>query len=91
MIEPDSTAGLEEIWAIAVPAAPDAPRVDLTRLASSDTTRAAPADPMTAWLEARLDPDAQSRGFTLKPAPLTMLRQPVRLTPGDTAPATMEN
>jgi len=91
MIEPGSTAGLEEIWALAVPALPDAPRVDLTRLASSETTRAAPSDPMTAWLEARLDPDATTRGFTLKPAPLTMLRQLVRLTPGDNAPATMEN
>lgn len=91
MIEPGSTAGLEEIWALAVPALPDAPRVDLTRLASTETTRAAPADPMTAWLEARLDPDATTRGFTLKPAPLTMLRQLVRLTPGDNAPATMEN
>jgi metacaspase-1 len=90
-IEPGSTAGLEEIWALAVPAAPDAPRTDLTRLASPDTTRATPADPMTAWLETRLDPDATSRGFTLKPAPLTMLRQVVRLTPGDATPDTMEN
>ncbi|MDP3195902.1 MAG: caspase family protein [Tabrizicola sp.] len=90
-IEPGSSAGLEEIWVLAVPASPDAPRVDLTRLASTDTTRATPPDPMTAWLETRLDPDATSRGFTLKPAPLTMLRQVVRLTPGDTAPATMEN
>ena len=91
MIEPDSTAGLEEIWTLAVPASPDAPRVDLTRLASTDTTRATPPDPMTAWLESRLDPDTQSRGFSLKPAPLTMLRQIIRLTPGDTAPAPMEN
>ena len=29
----------------------------------------------------RLDPEARSRGFTLKPAPLVMLRQMVRLTP----------
>jgi metacaspase-1 len=84
MIEPGSTAGLEEIWTLAVPASPDAPRADLTRLATADTTRAAPADPMTAWLETRLDPDSQSRGFTLKPAPLTMLRQVVRLSAGDT-------
>lgn len=91
MIEPSSTAGLEEIWALAVPALPDSPRVDLTRLASTETTRAIPADPMTAWLETRLDPEATTRGFTLKPAPLTMLRQLVRLTPGAAAPATMEN
>ncbi|MFO1201947.1 MAG: caspase family protein [Tabrizicola sp.] len=92
MIEPGSTAGLEEIWTLAVPATPDAPRVDLTRLVPTDTTRDTGSDPMTDWLASRLDPDAQSRGFTLKPAPLTMLRQLVRLTPGDTPPdPTMEN
>ncbi|HLQ18514.1 MAG TPA: hypothetical protein VK146_05995, partial [Tabrizicola sp.] len=86
MIDPASPPGLEEIWTLAVPATPDAPRTDLTRLVPADTTRATPADPMTAWLASRLDPDATTRGFTLKPAPLTMLRQPVRLTP-----AKMEN
>jgi hypothetical protein len=91
MIEPGSTAGLEEIWTLAVPASPDATRVDLTRLATTDTARAAPADPMTDWLASRLDPDAAARGFTLKPAPLTMLRQIVRLTSGATTPAPMEN
>jgi metacaspase-1 len=91
MIEPGSTAGLEEIWTLAVPASPDTPRVDLTRLALADTTRATPADPMTAWIETRLAPDATSRGFDLKPAPLTMLRQIIRLTPGETSPAPMEN
>jgi hypothetical protein len=96
MIEPGGTAGLEEIWTLAVPASPDSPRVDLTLLADGDTTRAGPASPkpaspMTAWLESRLDPDAASRGFSLKPAPLTMHRLLVRLTPGDTAPAPMEN
>jgi hypothetical protein len=92
-IEPGSTAGLEEIWALAVPVDPDAPRVDLTRLAPLQGTRAyaGASDPMTLWLEARMDPDAQSRGFTRKPAPLTMLRQLVRLTPGATTPAPMEN
>ena len=92
-IEPGSTAGLEEIWALAVPAAPDAPRVDLTRLAPPQGTRAyaGASDPMTLWLEGRMDPDTANRGFTLKPAPLTMLRQILRLTPGDTAPAPMEN
>lgn len=91
MIEPGSTAGREEIWTLAVPVTPDSPRVDLTRLATSDTTRAMPPDPMTVWLESRLDPDATSRGFTLKPAPLTLLRQIIHLTPGETAPAPMEN
>lgn len=91
-IEPGSTAGLEEIWALAVPASPDAPRVDLTRLAPLQGTRAyaGASDPMTLWLEGRLNPDTASRGFTLKPAPLTMLRQILRLTPGAT-PAPMEN
>ena len=46
---------------------------------------------MTAWLETRLEPDATSRGFTLKPAPLTMIRQIIRLSPGAAVPATMEN
>ena len=81
MIEPGSPGGIEEIWTLAVPASPDAPRVDLTRLASTDTTRATPPDPMTAWLETRLDPDTTSRGFSLKPAPLTLIRQIIRLTP----------
>ncbi|MBN8630785.1 MAG: caspase family protein [Rhodobacterales bacterium] len=92
MIEPGSTAGLEEIWALAVPVDPDAPRVDLTRLAPLQGTRAyaGASDPMTLWLEARMEPDAASRGFTLKPAPLTMLRQVLRLTPG-ASPAPMEN
>lgn len=92
-IEPGSTAGLEEIWVLAVPASPDAPRVDLTRLAPLQGTRAyaGASDPMTLWLEARMDPDAQNRGFTLKPAPLTMLRQVLRLTAGQATPAPMEN
>lgn len=85
MIEPDSVAGPEEIWVLAVPADPAAPRVDLTRLASPETSRGA-ADPMTSWLEGRMEPDSQSRGFTLKPAPLAMIRQLVRLVPGADGP-----
>jgi len=77
------------------PADPDAPRVDLTRLASPERTRdmTAGTDPMTDWLDARLDEDdTAQRGFSLKPAPLTMLRQLVRLKPGGFDPATaMEN
>ncbi len=97
MIEPGSPAGLEEIWLLAVPATSDAPRVDLTRLATPQMTRAyaGASDPMTLWLEGRMDPEVQSRGFTLKPAPLTMLRRIIRLTPQltptDQAPAPMEN
>jgi hypothetical protein len=83
MIEPGSTAGLEEIWVLAVPADPDAPRVDLTRLAAPDAMRdLGGADPMTQWLESRLPLDGTtSRGFSLKPAPLTLIRQVVRVTP----------
>ena len=83
-IEAGSTAGLEEIWVLSVPVDPDGPRVDLTRLATPDMTRAyaGASDEMTLWLEGRMDPEAGSRGFTLKPAPLSMIRQLVRLTSG---------
>ncbi len=93
-IEEGSTTGLEEIWVLAVPVDPDAPRVDLTRLATPEMTRAYAdaSDPMSLWLEGRMEPETVSRGFTLKPAPLTMLRQVVRLTSGTESPATaMEN
>jgi hypothetical protein len=89
-----SVAGLEEIWVLAVPVDPDAPRVDLTPLASPDPspdqTRdlAAGSGSMTDWLAARLaDDETALRGFTLKPAPLTLLRQVVRLQPGSEDPA----
>ncbi|MCU0826259.1 MAG: caspase family protein [Tabrizicola sp.] len=87
-IKADSIAGLEEIWVLAVPVDPDAPRVDLTRLATPEMTRAfaGTSSDMALWLEGRMDPDSRSRGFTLKPAPLTLIRQPVRLTPGATTP-----
>lgn len=93
MIEPGSAAGLEEIWVLAVPVDPDAPRVDLTRLATPGTTRdLAGGSDMALWLEDRLDPDSRSRGLTLKPAPLSLIRQMVRLTPGDATPGiAMEN
>jgi metacaspase-1 len=88
MIEPGSMAGLEEIWVLAVPVDPDAPRVDLTRLATPQMTRAYPgaSDPMTLWLEGRMDSHTTTRGFTLKPAPLSMIRQPVRLKPASAGP-----
>lgn len=93
MIEPGSTAGLEEIWVLAVPVDPDAPRVDLTPLATPGTTRdLSEAGGTALWLADRLDPDSRSRGFTLKPAPLTLIRQMVRLTQGGAAPGiAMEN
>lgn len=92
MIEEGSTAGLEEIWVLAVPVDPDAPRVDLTRLATPTMTRAfgGASDPMSLWLESRMEPDAATRGFTLKPAPLSMIRQVVRLNPRVSAPTLTE-
>ena len=83
MIEASSLAGLEEIWVLAVPVDPDAPRVDLTRLTDTETSRAVPGSAMASWLEDRLlDPkETRTRGYSLKPAPLTMLRQVVRLQP----------
>lgn len=83
-IEADSPPGLEEIWVLAVPVDPDAPRVDLTRLATPGVTRAyaGASSDLALWLEGRMDPDSRSRGFSLKPAPLALIRQPVRLTPG---------
>lgn len=88
-VEEGSPPGLEEIWVLAVPVDPDAPRVDLTRLATPGMTRAfaGGSSEMTLWLEGRMDPDSRSRGFSLKPAPLTMLRQVVRLTNGTDSPA----
>ncbi len=62
MIEPGSTPGLEEIWVLAVPVDPDAPRVDLTHLAAPGATRdLAGADALTLWLEDRLEPDNRNR------------------------------
>ncbi len=86
-IAPGSTAGIEEIWVLAVPMGEDSGlRTDLTRLAMTDTMRGGPADEMTAWLETRLaDPEEQTRGFSTKPAALVMIRQRVRLNPGPDA------
>src|SRR5690606_16376085 len=84
-IAPGSAAGLEEIWVLAVPESEGGARVDLTRLASPEMTRAFPgaSDGMTMWLEGRMiDPEETAmRGFSLKPSPLAMIRQVVRLTP----------
>ncbi|AWD22502.1 caspase family protein [Fuscovulum blasticum] len=86
-IEATATAGLEEIWVLAVPMDEDSGRrVDLTRLASPGMTRdfASASDPMALWLEGRMtDPEETAmRGFSTKPAALTMIRQLVRLKPG---------
>lgn len=87
MIHPGSTPGLEEIWVLAVPVDPDAPRVDLTHLAAPGAARdLAGADALTLWLADRLDPDNRNRGISPKPAPLTLIRQMVRLPPGAATP-----
>ena len=84
MIEPESPPGLEEIWVLAVPVDPDAPRVDLTRLATPEMTRAfaGVSSDLALWLEGRMDPESRTRSLSLKPAALTMIRQVVRLKPG---------
>jgi hypothetical protein len=86
-IDPGSLAGLEEIWVLAVPEDPDGPRIDLTRLSTPQMTRAyaGASSDMALWIEGRMiDPaEAASRGFSLKPAPLVMIRQVVRLQRGE--------
>ncbi len=84
----DSVGGTAEIWVLAVPVDKDiGTRVDLTRLASPDRTRdlGDGTDDMALWLDSRMasdDEEEQSRGFSLKPAALTMVRQAVKLKPG---------
>ncbi len=87
-IEPGARAGVEELWVLAVPVDKDSgQRVDLTRLAAPEMSRAyaGASGEMVMWLEDRMSPaedGAANRGFSLKPAELTMLRQIVRLNPG---------
>ena len=82
-INAESTAGLEEIWVLAVPEDKTGARVDLTRLATPETLRGAAIEPMTSWLESRMmaEEDGKNRGFSPKPAPLTMIRQILRILP----------
>ncbi|VDC25232.1 caspase family protein [Pseudogemmobacter humi] len=89
-IDPVHAAGTEEIWVLAVPMADArAPRADLTTLASPGVNRNLPGgaeNPVTLWLDAQITPPdadtADLRGFSLKPADLTMIRRIVRLNPG---------
>ncbi|MBP9184113.1 MAG: caspase family protein [Fuscovulum sp.] len=86
-IDPGSQAGLEEIWVLAVPEEDEGGRIDLTRLSTPQMTRAyaGASSDMALWIEGRMiDPaEAASRGFSLKPAPLVMIRQVVRLQRGE--------
>ena len=89
-IDPVLRPGVEEIWILAVPMG-ETPglRTDLTSLASATTMRGnASEDGIGLWLESQLMPPEEAalmRGFSTKPADLTMIRQIVRLTtPTDT-------
>jgi hypothetical protein len=82
-IDPGQAAGLEELMLLAVPVEPEAERVDLTRLATAGRFRGL-GDPATEWFAARLEAEpGATRGFSLRPAPLNMVRQLIRLAPQD--------
>lgn len=82
-IDPGQAAGLEELMLLAVPVEPEAERVDLTRLATSGRFRGL-GDPATEWFAARLEAEpGTARGFSLRPAPLNMMRQLIRVAPQD--------
>jgi len=51
----DSTAGLEELWIIAVPANPNGPRADPKIFATPSQSRALLASDAVRWLDAVLD------------------------------------
>ena len=80
-IEPGSTAGLEEIWLIAVPADPTGPRADLSDLASGAATRASRASGTANWLLGQMDGEVTTRGFAMTPPPFVLIRQVVRIVP----------
>lgn len=77
-------AGFEELLLIAVPVE-GAVRLDLTRLATPQMSRAFPdADSaQESWIVDQLSPPGTAaRGFSTRPAAVMMVRQPVRLTIG---------
>lgn len=75
-IDANSPPADEDILVLAVPVEPGAARVDLTPLADAAATRGA-----GDWFSNRLNPDAPTRSFSTKPAPLLMIRQTVRIRP----------
>jgi len=85
LITPDSTSALDELMLLAVPVDEFGARVDLTRLAEPQMSRAyADADSgAEIWLMGRMDPETEetTRGFSARPAAVMMLRQAVRLSP----------
>lgn len=92
-VPPGSTpvAKREELVIVALQTEPDAPRADLSALATPAGLRAAPAAAEDAaqagfWatLDALMTPDAGTRSAALAGAarsPVTVIRQPVRLVP----------
>ena len=80
-IAPDSGFAQEELFVLGVPVDPDAPRVDLTRLAAPSMSRgfASASGSAVMWFLDRMDP-VTARGFTAKPA-LVLVRQMVRVRP----------
>jgi hypothetical protein len=81
---PNLPPAMEELLVLAVPASEDAARVDLTRLAAPEMTRAfaGAASPVEGWIEDRIQPPEgeTTRGFSLRPQALMMIRQVVRVT-----------
>lgn len=78
-IDADSAAGFDEIMVLAVPVEDDSPRIDLTSLATPERMRGSTGP--AAWFADSLNQPETTRGFSAKPAALTMVRQPVRLLP----------
>lgn len=81
---PNLPPAVEELMVLAVPASEDGARVDLTRLATPEMSRsfAGAASPVEGWIEDRMQPPKgeTSRGFSLRPQALMMIRQVVRVT-----------
>lgn len=78
-IDAGSAAGFDEIMVLAVPVEAGGRRVDLTALAIPDRMRGSTG--VAAWFADSLTGPQTTRGFSAKPAALTMVRQPVRLLP----------
>ena len=85
-ITPGTAPAREELWVIAVPVEKDAPRNDLTALATPEVTRAAPLPAGTAgaWFDSRLratDAVDTTRGFALRPPDYALIRHVLQITP----------
>ncbi|MFN4159089.1 MAG: caspase family protein [Gemmobacter sp.] len=84
-ITPDTpTNAAEEILVVAVDADLRADSTPLAALATPDRLRATGEEATTAIVAGLLDPDTATRAFTSARPALTLLRQPVRITPPTT-------